>query len=126
MRVFVARTFGRWADRERISDATLAAAASQLVAGSYDADLGGLLFKMRIARRGGGKSGGFRTIVGFRRVGSGRIVFLFGFAKNDRDNLSDTELRALAGLARSFIDADERSLENLLRSDVYRELEVGE
>jgi hypothetical protein len=31
--------------------------------GLFDADLGGGLFKKRIARQGQGKSGGFRTLV---------------------------------------------------------------
>jgi hypothetical protein len=41
-------------------------AATEAFAGQYDADLGGYLFKKRIARQDGGKSGGYRTILGFR------------------------------------------------------------
>ncbi|WP_425330086.1 type II toxin-antitoxin system RelE/ParE family toxin [Synechococcus elongatus] len=29
----------------------------------YEADLGGGLFKKRVARAGGGKSGGYRTLI---------------------------------------------------------------
>jgi len=52
-----------------------------------EADLGGYLFKKRIARPGGGKSGGYRTILGFRRTSTERTIFLYGFAKNQRANI---------------------------------------
>ena len=46
-----------------------------------DADVGSGLIKQRIARPGGGKSGGYRSILMFR---SGeRAIFVFGFAKSE-------------------------------------------
>ena len=59
-----------------------------------DADLGHGLIKQRIARSGAGKSGGFRTIIAYRR--GDRAVFIFGFAKNERDNIGADDLRELA------------------------------
>ena len=58
-----------------------------------DADLGGGVFKQRIAPKDGGKSGGFRTMILFR-VGS-HSFFAYGFAKNDKANVSAKELKAL-------------------------------
>lgn len=55
-----------------------------------DADLGGGVIKQRFARLGQGKSGGFRSIVLFRR--GARAFFVYGFAKNDRDNIDRQEL----------------------------------
>jgi hypothetical protein len=60
--------------------------------GPLDADLGGGVFKQRIAREGGGKSGGFRTTILFR-VGS-HSFFAHGFAKSDKANVSAKELKA--------------------------------
>jgi hypothetical protein len=80
-----------------LADAKLLAAAHDLVAGRYDADLGGGVFKQRVAREGGGKSGGFRTIILFR-IGS-HSFFAHGFAKSDRANVSAKELKALKRLA---------------------------
>jgi hypothetical protein len=65
--------------------------------GLVDADLGGGVIKQRIARSGGGKSGGFRTIILFRA--RSRAFFVHGFAKNDRDNIDDKELAAFKMLA---------------------------
>jgi len=55
-----------------------------------DADLGGGLVKQRVARRGERRSGGYRTLMAFR-AGS-RTVFVYGFAKSERDNIGPDEL----------------------------------
>jgi len=57
----------------------------------YDADLGGYLLKKRLARRGSGKRGGYRTIVEYKKQNSERIIFLYAFAKSDRANISGRE-----------------------------------
>lgn len=58
-----------------------------------DADLGGFLYKKRVARLGGGKSGGYRTLLS-ARIGS-RYVFLHGFPKSDKANITQDERKAL-------------------------------
>jgi hypothetical protein len=45
-----------------------------------------------VARPGGGRSGGYRTVIAFRA--SQRGVFLYGFAKNERDNIDDKGRKA--------------------------------
>jgi hypothetical protein len=64
----------------------LVAAIDQANCGLIDADLGGGLIKQRVAREGGGKSGGYRTLVFFRH--EERAIFAFGFAKSDKPVLS--------------------------------------
>jgi hypothetical protein len=58
--------------------------------GLVDADLGGGVIKQRIARPGQGRSGGFRVLLAYRA--EERTVFLYGFAKSERDNVDDDEL----------------------------------
>ncbi|MFX4462450.1 type II toxin-antitoxin system RelE/ParE family toxin, partial [Acinetobacter baumannii] len=48
-----------------------------------------------------GKSGGWRTVIAYRR--GERAVYLFGFAKSDRDNIDDDELEALRTRGRAFL-----------------------
>ena len=97
MRVFKTRWFARSTKREDISDDRLADAIARAERGLIDADLGGGLIKQRVARPSKGKSGGYRTLMAYR---SGqRAVFLFGFAKSERDNIGSahaSELRAAA------------------------------
>ena len=93
MQTFKTKAFARFADREGLEDAALCEAVRRAGEGLIDADLGGGVIKQRIARKGGGRSGGFRTIVVFRR---GELAFfVHGFAKSDRENLRRKELSGL-------------------------------
>jgi hypothetical protein len=84
-------------------------AAQGVAAGHYDADLGGGVFKQRVAREGGGKLGGFRTIILFR-VGT-HSLFVHGFAKSDKANVSAKELKALKRRADVLLGFSEKQLE---------------
>jgi hypothetical protein len=87
----LARSVALTSSREGISDVALIAAVDQANSGLVDADLGGGLIKQRVAREGGGKSGGYRTLVFFRH--EEMAVFAFGFAKSSKANLNAVELR---------------------------------
>lgn len=109
MSVYVTKEFARFARKAGLADAKLLRAAQDVAAGHYDADLGGGVFKQRVAREGGGKSGGFRTIILFR-VGS-HSFFAHGFAKSDKANVSAKELKALKRLADALLGFSEEQLE---------------
>jgi hypothetical protein len=87
-----------------------------------DADYGGGLINKRIARAGGGKRGGYRSIVAYRS--ETRCVFMFCFAKNDKDNLDKTEVleyKDAAAIYLGFNDAeiaaalDKREIEEIMK-----------
>ena len=112
MAVYLTKDFARFARKAKLEDASLIRAALDVKSGRYDADLGGGVFKQRIARAGSGKSGGFRTIIVFK-VGS-HSFFAHGFAKSDKANVSSSELKALkrlAGILLSFSDEQIKSAE---------------
>lgn len=125
MRVFKGKQFSRWAAGEAIGDADLCQAAAEAFAGQYEADLGGYLFKKRIARQDGGKSGGYRTILGFRKSDSQRIFFLYGFPKKVRANITTKERSALSANATALVDAADRQIEELKAKGTILELECG-
>lgn len=108
MSVYLTKEFARFARKVRLANAKLLQAAQDVAAGHYDADLGGGVFKQRVAREGGGKSGGFRTIILFR-VGS-HSFFAHGFAKSDKANVSAKELKALKRLADLLLGYSEEQL----------------
>lgn len=97
MTVFATKEFARFARKAGLADTTLLQAAAEVADGRYDADIGGGVFKQRVAREGQGKSGGFRTIILFRA--GGHSFFVHGFAKNKKANVSARELKALRQLA---------------------------
>jgi len=97
MGVFASKWFARFARKQRISERDLCRAAADVRAGDYDADLGGGVFKQRVARRGGGRSGGFRVILLFNR--GPHVFFVYGFPKSAQANLKEDELMAFRKLA---------------------------
>jgi hypothetical protein len=88
--------------------------------GLVDADLGGGVVKQRIARQGGGKSGGFRTIILFR-IGE-RAFFVHGFAKNEQDNVRDDELAAFKLLAAEMLAYDDAALAKAIANGTLTEV----
>jgi hypothetical protein len=81
----VSKVFARFARKERLNPPRLRDAITRAELGLIDAELGGGLIKQRVARSGGGRSGGYRTVIAFRAAQ--RAVFLYGFAKSERDNI---------------------------------------
>ena len=81
--------------------------------GLFDADLGGNLYKKRIASGSKGKSSGYRTIIG--AVVGNRYFFLYAFAKSDRANINAKEKLALKELAKEFLAFDQRQLSQLVK-----------
>ena len=108
MSIYKTKEFSKFARKAGLGSAELLEAARALASGQWDADLGGGVFKQRIAREGGGKSGGFRTIILFK-VG-GHSFFVHGFAKNEKANITPKELKALKALASTFQGFDAEAL----------------
>ena len=123
MRIFKTKTFARFQRREGLSDVALCAAIDAACAGLVDADLGGGLIKQRVARRGGGKRGGYRTVVAFR-IGE-RAFFLLGFAKSRQANIDDDELLELKLRAHGLLNAPDETLESMIIDDELMEVDCA-
>jgi hypothetical protein len=123
MRVLKTRWFARWARKEGLTDTALRSAVDEMRGGLVDAVLGGGLIKKRIARPGGGKSGGYRTLLAadFRD----RWVFLYGFAKSERENIGDGDLRELRRLAQEYLSMGEAATRRLVGMGVLMEVSDG-
>ena len=53
-RILKRKDFARWQVSESLPDAALCKAVQEMESGLIDADLGGFLYKKRVARSGGG------------------------------------------------------------------------
>jgi len=124
MRIFKTRWLVRFARREGIPDSSLREAIARAEKGLIDADLGGGLIKQRVARSGKGKSGGFRLLVAYRM--GDRAIFVYGFAKSDRDNISPDELETWRTVAADWFDADEDRLAEAILDSSLTEIEDDE
>ncbi|MDR1950480.1 MAG: type II toxin-antitoxin system RelE/ParE family toxin [Spirochaetaceae bacterium] len=120
MRIFKNTWFTRFADKEAINDNELREAVNQLEVGQADADLGGGVYKQRIARPGTSKSGGYRVIVFFRR--GERTFFIYGFAKSDMGNITQKQLRDFKTAAKTTLGYTEQQLAERIKSGLYREI----
>ena len=109
MRIFKNAWFNRFADKEGITDGELKDAVNRLEAGQADADLGGGVYKVRVARPGEGKSGAYRVIVFFRS--EERTFFVYGFAKSDRGNINEGDLRAFKAEAKYELSLTDEQVE---------------
>ena len=109
-----------WPEKARIADAALCEAVGNAERGLIDADLGGGVIKQRIARSGGGTSGGFRTIILFRA--GARAFFVHGFAKNEQDNIRDDERAAFKMVAAQLLAYDDAALAKAIAAGVLMEV----
>jgi hypothetical protein len=124
VRIFKNKPFARFARKARLTDADLCEAVSEIERGLVDADLGGGVIKQRIARKGGGKSSGFRALILLRQ--GERAFFVHGFAKKDRDNIQEDELVALKKLAGELLNYDEAALAAAIAAGVLTEVTCDE
>ena len=123
-RVLKAKPFDRFARQNDIEDAALCEAVQNAEKGLIDAKLGGGVIKQRVARSGGGKSGGFRTIIFFRE--QERAVFVHGFAKSDQGNITQQELRAFKAAAKIVLRLSNKQIDAAVEAGVYVELACKE
>jgi len=121
MRVFKTKLFGRFARKEGINNRVLAEAVREIEQGLHDGDLGGHIMKKRIARAGAGKRGGYRTIIAYRK--GTLAIFLYGFAKSAKNDLSPAELREFQNLAQLYVRFGETDLKRALQGGELQEIE---
>ena len=122
MRIFKTKTLAKFTRQNDINDEYLVEAVERAVRGLIDADLGGQIIKQRVARPGQGKRGGFRMIIGIR---SDRAIFLFAFAKNERENIGKAELMTLREIGASFLNADDKTIAQALKDGTLIEVKHG-
>ncbi|MEP7010740.1 MAG: type II toxin-antitoxin system RelE/ParE family toxin [Acidobacteriota bacterium] len=120
MSILKRKDFARWQAGEKLPDTSLCKAVEEMESGLIDADLGGYLYKKRVARPGAGKSGGYRTVLS-ARIGN-RYVFLHGFAKSDKANITPDEKKALKFAGKVFLDLPPTDLAKAVKAGVLMEV----
>lgn len=108
MRIFKTKFFSKWAKKNLISDEVLKQAAIDVFKGNFEVDLGGYVLKKRIASKGRGKSGSTRIIVAFKK--SSHCFFIYGFEKNERDNITLNEKQTFKIVAKELLSFEEKDL----------------
>lgn len=120
MRIFTIKEFHKWARNNDLTDELLSNAVNEIERGLVDANLGGNLLKKRIATKGRGKSGSVRTLLAFSK--DKRTIFMYGFEKSERDNISQKERKMLQELGKFYLSLDDKEIELRLKSKALSEI----
>ncbi len=112
-RAFKSAWFAKAARKARIADAELCRAIAQVMAGQAD-DLGGGVFKKRLSNNQ------YRSIVLAR--GGDWWVFEYLFAKQDRANIEDDELKMFRLLAKNYATLGADQVEALIAGKDWIEI----
>ncbi|MBF0230876.1 MAG: type II toxin-antitoxin system RelE/ParE family toxin [Desulfamplus sp.] len=109
MNKLMTKQFSKWVSKGNIPENELADALTEVEAGNFDANLGGCIYKKRIRFEGQGKRGSGRTIICYRK--DDRAIFIHGFAKNEKADLSRQELNAFKELGKVLLGLSEKDIE---------------
>jgi len=121
MESYKSHWFKKWAKKKGLTERQLVDAIDRSKSKLGIVDLGGNLYKIRIAKEGQGRSGGFRTILIFKE--SKRALFVYGFEKNDMDNIDNDQLEDYKSYAKYFLALDGKDVELLIENGTIYPLE---
>ncbi len=119
-RVFKTKHFARWVRKTDLTDDALCGAVREMERGLIDAVLGGGVVKKRVALPGRGKSSGARTLVATNH--GAHWFFIFGYAKNERANVSPTELEGFKSLAADLLRHSMADLDAHVKTNALEEI----
>jgi hypothetical protein len=81
-------------------------------------------YRMKVARPGQGRSGGYRTIIFFRR--GVRAVFAYGLAKSERTNIDADEEKQFKEATGHVLGLTEKQIEELVEHGDFVEVKGNE
>ena len=124
MDVLSTKWFKKWSIKANLKNQDLLEAIRNLEVGLSTANLGNHLFKVRVKREHGGKSSGFRTIVVYQE--DDKAIFLYGFGKNEKDNISKSELRYFRKLGSDLLALNKDQIKQFVEKNILFDIEVAE
>ena len=119
-RIFKTRYFSNWLEKTELTDALLLNAVEEMESGLIDADLGGGVFKKRVALPNRGKSGSIRTLIATNK--NDRWFFMLGFEKNQRDNIDSQQLKELKKAAKIILSATDIQITLAVKTNEITEI----
>jgi len=92
--------------------------------GTIHADLGGGVFKQRVARKGQGKRGGYRVIVLYK-IGK-LALFVHGFPKSEEENISHAQEDKFKDMSSIYLGLSEKWMDKLVANKEFTEVQCHE
>ena len=120
MKELMTKQFAKWASKLEIPEHELSTTLKELKNGNFEANLGGNIYKKRIRFQGKGKSGSGRTIICYKK--EDRAIFIHGFAKNQKSNLSKKELIVFKELSKILIGLSPEGIDVAIKNGDFIEV----
>ncbi|MGD9733436.1 MAG: type II toxin-antitoxin system RelE/ParE family toxin [Desulfamplus sp.] len=114
--------FKKWSRKKSIEDRALLDGIKFVQSGAGSVNLGCGLYKIRLAGQRKGKSGGYRTFLVYKKEQI--AIYIYGFNKNEQENISDKELQMYKKLADTFLNLSIADIDKAVRASELIELEV--
>jgi hypothetical protein len=121
MKKLSTKWFKKWSKKVKLTNNDLLEAIDDLEDGASTTDLGSHLFKVRVSREHSGKSSGFRTIIIYQE--NEKAIFLYGFGKNEKQNISKAELQYFKKLGNDLLALNPEQLEDVIGQKILFDLE---
>ncbi len=115
-RVFAFKDVVRFARKFRVPDDGIL----DVVRSQPDADLGGGLYKYRIATPVEGSRGGGRVLSALKI--ESRAILMFAWEKKDMENIKPNELKAYRDVAKSYLEYSDSQMTKLVKDKVLVEI----
>ena len=120
MNLYKTRPFSRLAKKAGITDDALKATVGEMRKGIIHADLGGNVYKQRVAVSGRGKRGGSRVVVAANLQDT--WIFIHCYLKKDQDSIKPDEEIAFKEFARVYLGLSGEAIETAVESGVLEEI----
>ena len=120
MKIYKLRLFTKWARKEGITKSALKEAIAEIEAGLFDANLRATVYKKLVARKGQGKRGAYRTLIAYKLAD--RAIFMYGFSKNEQENISSKDIDGLKKLAVHYMAAGSVILQRAVKLGELEEI----
>jgi hypothetical protein len=114
MRIFKNKDFNKWSKKLNIPDSHLIKSVEEMQNGLYEAKIGAGLYKKRLGYGGRGKSSGARTLLVFKK--DEFAIFIYGFQKNEKDNINAEEKSALKELTNVYVRFNEEQFKVAIKN----------
>jgi hypothetical protein len=123
-RILKTKNFSRWLNKNDLNHRHLLEAIDEMERGLIDVDLGCNVYKKRVKLAGMGKRSGARIIVATKLLK--RWFLIFGFAKNEKSNVSSDELLSLQETAKILLHLSDSEIESAIRANQLEEIKIDE
>jgi len=124
MHILKNKSFSQWAKKLKLTDEILVSAVNEITSGLYEANLGGHIYKKRLPLGNKGKSGGARTIIAYKI--SDKAIFIYGFSKGEKSNISKKEEESLKELAKIYFSYNDNQINKAIKTGILIEVNANE